>query len=204
LVLLLCCCVLAYKEFALARTAINDERYSCTASPSGSTRAYSELCYFKDVNYHMQLFIDGVLYYVAVDLTAPLSWLKAPACRGDAGSCSIIENSEKTAAAEEYRYVLVKARLFGKQHNNPHPQDVVLAGSTDLVAGELQNVEFAEFYAKDSKSAQEFMRLVGLSLFLTPERDLITIRNTSIIKAEKLSQGVNRLTDGAIAFRPSQ
>jgi hypothetical protein len=44
--------------------------------------------------------------------------------------------------------------------------------------------------------------LLGLSLFLTPEKDLITIRNSSIVKAEKLSQGVNSITDGAIAFSP--
>ncbi len=96
--LLACHPLLAYKEFALSRTTLAGNPPPCSSAPTGSIHIFPELCYFKDVNYHMQLFIDESLYYVAVDLTAPLSWLKSPDCRSGAKGCTIIHSSEKTAA----------------------------------------------------------------------------------------------------------
>jgi NAD-dependent oxidoreductase involved in siderophore biosynthesis len=80
---------------------------------------------------------------------------------------------------------------------------VAVVGSSDFIAGEMESVEFAELYAKDSKKARELSRLVGLSLFLTPERDTIAVRNAFILKVDKLSKGVNGMVDGAISLRPS-
>lgn len=88
----------------------------------------------------MQLFIDDSLYYVAVDLTTPLSWLKSPDCRTGSKGCSIIANPEKVAAEREFKSALVRFRIFGRQHGEGHVQDVALVGSSDLIAGELQNV----------------------------------------------------------------
>jgi hypothetical protein len=88
----------------------------------------------------MQLFIDGSLYYVGVDLTAPLSWLKSPDCRTGAKGCSIIASPEKAAAEGEFKDALVRFRLFGRQRGESHTQDVALVGSSDFIAGELQNI----------------------------------------------------------------
>jgi hypothetical protein len=95
-----CCSVLGYKEFALSRTALEGNSPPCTSSPSGITHTLPELCYFKDVSHHMQLFIDDSLYYVGVDLTAPISWLKSPDCKTGSKGCSIIATPEKVAAEE--------------------------------------------------------------------------------------------------------
>ena len=39
-----------------------------------------------------------------------------------------------------------------------------------------------------------------MSLFLAPQKQMIIIRNANIIKAQKLSQNVNFLSDGAISM----
>lgn len=97
-ILLICCGVLGYKEFALSRSALEGNPLPCTSAPSGTAHTLAEICYFKDVSHHMQLFIDDSLYYVGVDLTAPLSWLKSPNCKTGSKGCSIIATPEKVAA----------------------------------------------------------------------------------------------------------
>jgi hypothetical protein len=193
-----------YKEFKLTRSRVNRSSSQPSNRTAAMPNAFEELSYEKDVSYRTELYIDDSIYYVSMDLTVPYSWLKSPLCKEkDHPNCHLIQDAQKKEAENNFKDIRTKFQLFNR-HDDFRLNDVAIFGSSDLIVGELQKVEYAEFYARDSRSTKELAKLIGISLFLSPEKDRISLANVSLVKAEKLSQGVNELIDGAISLKPTQ
>lgn len=60
---------------------MHNSRVPAQSLPKLVTNYYAEICHEKDMAYTIDLVMNDKIYYVAMDLTIPISWLKQEACR---------------------------------------------------------------------------------------------------------------------------
>ena len=102
---------------------------------------------------------------MAVDLTAPIGWIKSSECKieGTDKSCSRIFET----FAEEVREV--KHKIGKKLHNKKKgelKENAIIEGSAEIIRGEIEKGQNISFVATDSNRLNNFFELIMLGLFI--------------------------------------
>lgn len=140
---------------------------------------------------------------MAVDFTAPISWIKSSECKieGSGKTCSRVEET----FVEEVKEVKHKiAKKMHKKKKNELTENAIIEGSSEIIRGEIEKGRNVSFVAKDSNRLNNFFELIMLGLFIYGEHDLLQLENTNFINATEISPSLNDLSDGAISMRFDQ
>lgn len=138
-----------------------------------------------------------------MDLTIPTSWIKSPHCKiaGDSHACNRIEKSVKEEITNKIRSVKNKIKEKFKKSESEPAENYTTIGSIDRISGELEKCQNVTFWTKDSDKLTSLYKLFLIGLFLTDEKDRMSLNATNFINATEISSHTNKLSDGAISLR---
>ena len=162
----------------------------------------SEVCYYKDISYCVDLMNNNHVYKMAIDFTIPISWIKSPACKlSSKGNCSLVTGSLLSKIKSEIITIERKIRSKHDSDEQLPSGEIISSGNMFPVKGVVERGENIHFETTDSNKFFSIYKLFLIGVFLTDEKDQILLRNTNFINATEISDQVNKLQDGAISVR---
>jgi hypothetical protein len=170
----------SYLEFPLIRSKLRSDHYQnepivCKNETTLNHDAeYHEVCFEKDISHSIMFMNNEQHVMMAIDLTAPISWIKGPDCKieGSTHPCKRVFET----FVEEVKEVKKKvANKFKKNKGKVLVEDAIIEGSSEVIRGEIEKTTSISFAAKDSSRLNNFFELVMLGLFIYGEHDTLKL-----------------------------
>jgi hypothetical protein len=142
-------------------------------------RKITQLCFFRNLFYNMQMKIGKSQFYLALDLLSPYTWVKGSACE----SCSFVEEG------------------------NTCVKNCKISGFTTLHTCEKKTCKSTNIKAELDYFNQNFTgnivyENIRLKDKFDNEKDQLSIKKFKILEVQKISNAPNYLADGALGLSP--